>query len=116
MAVQLTAKNGTAACDVVSLDILHAVGKMSRPHITDGKPVLVSDSNLKQRLAAILAADVTGYSRLMAANERETIGIRCCNWQPCWHAGRQRRCVGPGGKIQLPDMSCGRQEGRRPII
>ena len=74
MAVQLTAENATVACDVVSLDILDAVGKMNRPHITDGKPVLVSDSNLKQRVAAILDADVTGYSRLMAANERETVG------------------------------------------
>ena len=28
---------------------------------------------LKQRLAAILAADVSGYSRLMAADERATV-------------------------------------------
>jgi adenylate cyclase len=33
----------------------------------------VSGSDLKQRLAAILAADVAGYSRLMAANERATV-------------------------------------------
>ena len=33
----------------------------------------MSDSDLKQRLAAILAADVAGYSRLMAADERETV-------------------------------------------
>ena len=33
----------------------------------------MSDSELKQRLAAILAADVAGYSRLMAANERATV-------------------------------------------
>ncbi len=33
----------------------------------------MSDTELKQRLAAILAADVTGYSRLMAANERDTV-------------------------------------------
>jgi adenylate cyclase len=33
----------------------------------------VSDSELKQRLAAILAADAAGYSRLMAANERATV-------------------------------------------
>ena len=30
-------------------------------------------SSLKQRLAAIMAADVAGYSRLMAANERATV-------------------------------------------
>ena len=33
----------------------------------------MSDSGLKQRLAAILAADVAGYSRLMAADERATV-------------------------------------------
>jgi adenylate cyclase len=33
----------------------------------------VSDTELKQRLAAILAADVAGYSRLMAADERATV-------------------------------------------
>lgn len=33
----------------------------------------MSGSELKQRLAAILAADVAGYSRLMAADERATI-------------------------------------------
>ena len=33
----------------------------------------MSDSELKQRLAAILAADVAGYSRLMAADERATV-------------------------------------------
>jgi adenylate cyclase len=33
----------------------------------------VSGTELKQRLAAILAADVAGYSRLMAADERATV-------------------------------------------
>ena len=33
----------------------------------------MSGSELKQRLAAILAADVAGYSRLMAADERATV-------------------------------------------
>jgi adenylate cyclase len=33
----------------------------------------MSESDLKQRLAAILAADVAGYSRLMAADERTTV-------------------------------------------
>ena len=33
----------------------------------------MSSSELKQRLAAILAADVAGYSRLMAADERATV-------------------------------------------
>ena len=33
----------------------------------------MSNTELKQRLAAILAADVAGYSRLMAADERATV-------------------------------------------
>jgi adenylate cyclase len=33
----------------------------------------LSGTELKQRLAAILAADVAGYSRLMAADERATV-------------------------------------------
>jgi class 3 adenylate cyclase len=33
----------------------------------------VSESDLKRRLAAILAADVAGYSRLMAADDRATV-------------------------------------------
>ena len=33
----------------------------------------MSNSPLRQRLAAILAADVAGYSRLMAADERSTV-------------------------------------------
>lgn len=36
-------------------------------------PTPVSGTELKQRLAAILAADVAGYSRLMAADERATV-------------------------------------------
>jgi adenylate cyclase len=35
--------------------------------------VEVSDTGLRQRLAAILAADAAGYSRLMAADERATV-------------------------------------------
>ena len=33
----------------------------------------LSDTSIRQRLAAILAADVAGYSRLMAADERATV-------------------------------------------
>ena len=35
----------------------------------------MTDSELRQRLAAILAADVAGYSRLMAADERATVAV-----------------------------------------
>ena len=33
----------------------------------------MSDSHLKQRLVAILAADAAGYSRLMAGDDRATV-------------------------------------------
>ncbi len=33
----------------------------------------LSDSGIRQRLAVILVADVAGYSRLMAADERATV-------------------------------------------
>ena len=33
----------------------------------------MSDTDVRQRLVAILAADVAGYSRLMAADERGTV-------------------------------------------
>jgi adenylate cyclase len=41
--------------------------------ICGGGQKQVSGSNLKQRLAAILAADVAGYSRLMNADEHATV-------------------------------------------
>ena len=33
----------------------------------------MAETNLRQRLAAILAADVAGYSRLMSLDERATV-------------------------------------------
>ncbi len=33
----------------------------------------MDDTGIRQRLAAILVADVSGYSRLMAGDERRTI-------------------------------------------
>jgi adenylate cyclase len=36
----------------------------------------VSDEALRQRLAAILATDAVGYSRLMAADERATVSAQ----------------------------------------
>jgi len=38
-----------------------------------GEEKALSDTGMRQRLAAILAADVAGYSRLMAAGERATV-------------------------------------------
>ena len=35
----------------------------------------MSMEHVERRLAAILAADVVGYSRLMGANEEQTLGL-----------------------------------------
>jgi hypothetical protein len=46
----------------------------------------MSSGNLKHRLAAILSADVAGYSRLMAEDELGTIGTfteKYAATQPC---------------------------------
>ena len=40
---------------------------------TQRLPIYVPESELKQRLAAILAADAAGYSRLMAGDEKATV-------------------------------------------
>ena len=41
-------------------------------HAADTEP---QDANIQRRLAAILAADVVGYSRLMEANEEGTLAL-----------------------------------------
>jgi class 3 adenylate cyclase len=38
-----------------------------------GKDRVMSDPSSRRKLAAILSADVVGYSRLMAANEAATV-------------------------------------------
>lgn len=46
---------------------------MPRTCAIEKRPNPVSDTELKQRLVAILAADVAGYSRLMSQDERGTV-------------------------------------------
>src|SRR5216684_4300985 len=45
------------------------------PHVHDraGEQVMDDDSSMKRRLAAILAADIAGYSRLMGEDEDATV-------------------------------------------
>ena len=47
-------------------------GYFSGAYTWSGEDSLI-ETGMKQRLAAILAADVAGYSRLMAADERATV-------------------------------------------
>ena len=46
---------------------------MPGAHIAEQRSIPVSDGELRQHLAAILAADAAGYSRLMALDERATL-------------------------------------------
>ncbi len=48
-------------------------GSGTDPDSTQTRVRAIKRSELKQQLAAILVADVTGYSRLMAADERATV-------------------------------------------
>ncbi len=52
------------------------------------------DTHADQRLAAILAADVAGYSKLMEADERASVATLDAN-----RAGFQERVAGHGGRI-----------------
>jgi len=54
----------------------------------------VADTHADQRLAAILAADVAGYSRLMEADERATVATL-----DAYRAVFQERVAGHGGRI-----------------
>ena len=48
------------------------------------------EEQVHRRLAAILAGDIAGYSRLMSADEEGTLrdlkGHRKARHQPCWFA------------------------------
>ncbi len=54
----------------------------------------MADTHADQRLAAILAADVAGYSRLMEAHERATVATL-----DAYRAVFQERVAGHGGRI-----------------
>ncbi len=54
----------------------------------------MADPHVDQRLAAILAADVAGYSRLMEADERATVATL-----DAYRAVFQEHAVGHGGRI-----------------
>ncbi len=57
------------SCLRTPLNRLYVTYALDRP----GERGNLTDTGMKQRLAAILAADVAGYSRLMAADERATV-------------------------------------------
>lgn len=63
----------------------------------------LSDTGIRQRLAAILAADVAGYSRLMAADERATVAAldAARNVLRTWIESNQGRVIDMAGDSVL---------------
>ncbi len=67
----------------------------------------MSTPRLQRRLAAILAADVVGYSRLMGADEAGTLGALRAVWadrfNPCVavHGGRIVKMMGDGALVEF---------------
>jgi adenylate cyclase len=62
----------------------------------------MAEQNVERRLAAVLAADVVGYSRMMAADEEGTLArLNSCRrelWEPtiAEHRGRVVKRTGDG--------------------
>src|SRR3981081_618775 len=72
-----------------------------------GQRCVLSDERVERRLAAILAADVAGYSRLMGANEEGTLAqlksIRRALVDPTFamHRGRIVKTTGDGMLVEF---------------
>ncbi len=68
----------------------------------------MTDARDQRRLAAILAADVVGYSRLMGADEAGTLAALRARWKdvltPCIarHRGRVVKVMGDGVLVEFP--------------
>jgi class 3 adenylate cyclase len=64
----------------------------------------VTEQRIQRRLAAILAADVAGYSRLVGADEEGTLdrtrAIRADRIDPKIHEHRARIVLGWGGEAE----------------
>ena len=70
----------------------------------------MSDNRVERRLAAILAADVTGYSRLIEADEEGTLGrlkvlrAELIDSKIAGHKGRIVKTTGDGLLIEFPSV------------
>jgi class 3 adenylate cyclase len=83
----------------------------------------MNDQRAQRRLAAILAADVVGYSRLVGVDEEGTLArLRVLRREVVdpmikEHRGRIVRITGDGLLVQLLDLLSGRQSlCRRPSL
>lgn len=70
----------------------------------------MSDQDTKRRLAAILAADVVGYSRMMAADEAGTLSALRHHWETVFnpavndHNGRIVKLIGDGTLVEFASV------------
>jgi len=70
----------------------------------------VSPERIERKLAAILAADVAGYSRLMGADEESTLArLKACRGELidpkiAEHRGRVVKTTGDGILIEFPSV------------
>ncbi len=73
-----------------------------------------------RRLAAILAADVAGYSRLMGADEEGTLAALTAHLdeliEPCIaeHRGRVVKTTGDGLRAEFASVTCSRRRRITP--
>jgi len=78
----------------------------------------LTDKRVERRLAAVLAADVAGYSRLMGADEEGTLGklkaLRKALFDPkiVEHRGRIVKTTGDGMLVEFASAVCGEMRGR----
>jgi adenylate cyclase len=76
-------------------------------------------TRVERRLAAILAADVVGYSRLVEQNEADTlVALRALRREVidpriAAHHGRIVKLMGDGIIAEFGSVVAGRQDGRR---
>jgi hypothetical protein len=84
----------------------------------------MSEERIQRRLAAILAADVVGYSRLMQVDEAGTIQLSTSNPSRNWGRRDPRRTGGswslehhliPGDETQSRRASTGAQKSAQPL-
>src|ERR1700682_6518479 len=75
--------------------------------LADGSSICMAEERLQRRLAAILSADVVGYSRLMGIDEAGTLArlkaIRRDLFDPliAAHSGRTFKLMGDGALVEF---------------
>ena len=88
----------------MALPVCSSTDKIDLP-LVEG--AVVAEEQVERRLAAILAADVVGYSRLMEANEERTLGALRRHRREFFdptvskHSGRIFKVMGDGFLVEF---------------